>query len=79
MTLFVGHLVETNHQSTTVKSYISAIRAVLREVKVNLMEDQYLITALTKTCHLKNDTIYIRLPIQKVMLIELMDKTNEMK
>ena len=31
LTLFVGFLIQSNKQSSTVKSYISAIKAVLKE------------------------------------------------
>ena len=78
LTLFVGYLVQNNRQSATVKSYISAIKAVLQEVNVKIHEDRYLLTSLTKACRLKSDTIAIRLPIQKGMLSVLMKNLVEM-
>ena len=66
--LFVGYLIDNNKQSSTVKSYVSAIRAVLRDDKIKLDEDQYLITSLTRACRLKNDAISARMPIQRGML-----------
>ena len=71
--LFVGYLVQTNKKSQTIKSYISAIKAVLREDNVILNEDKFLLNALTKACKLKNDTVRTRLPISKGIL-ELMVK-----
>ena len=68
LTLFVGHLIENHKQSSTVKSYVSAIKSILLEDKVKLNENQYLISSLTKACQLKNDQIRTRLPIQKGML-----------
>ena len=68
LTLFVGHLVQSNKKASTVKSYISAIRSVLQDVKVELHEDRMLMTSLTKACRLRNDGISIRLPIQKSLL-----------
>ena len=76
LTLFVGHLVHQNKKASTVKSYISAIRAVLFEVNVELQEDETLLMALTKACKLRNDTIKIRLPIQRGMLAILMNQLN---
>ena len=76
LTLFVGHLVHQNKKASTVKSYISAIRSVLFEVNVELQEDKTLLMALTKACKLRNDTIKIRLPIQRGMLAILMNQLN---
>ena len=74
LTLFVGHLVQSQRKSTTVKS---TIRAVLQEVNVELQEDRFLITALTKACRLRNDVINVKLPIQKAMLAVLLKKLQE--
>ena len=68
LTLFVGFLIENKRQSSTVKSYISAIKSVLREDNIKLDEDTYLLSSLTKACKLQNDQICTRLPIQKGML-----------
>ena len=53
--LFVGYLIQNKRKSTTIKSYISAIRAMVREVKVILNEDTFLIKSLTRACHLSVD------------------------
>ena len=50
------------------KSYISAIRAVLFNVGVKLDMDEFLLVSLTKACRLKNDRVRTRLPIQKGLL-----------
>ena len=65
----MGYLIQKNKQSSTVKSYISMMKSVLKEhFDINLTEDTYLLSALTKACKLQNDTIRTRLPIQKGML-----------
>ena len=64
LTLFVGYLIDNEKQSSTVKSYISAIKAVLREIGIKLNYDQSLILSLTRACRLVNDQIRTRLPIQ---------------
>ena len=66
--MFVGHLIQNNKQSSTVKSYISAIKAVLRECDIDIQEDQYLLASLTRACKLQNDQVRTRLPNQKGML-----------
>ena len=75
--LFVGFLIESKKQSSTIRSYISAIRAVLLADGVQLNENKYLITSLTKACKLKNDKVRTRLPIQKAMLTILIEKVGE--
>ena len=68
LTLFVGHLIQQNKQSSTVKSYISAIKSVLHDCDIKVNEDQYLLSSLTRACKFKNDQIKTRLPIQKGLL-----------
>ena len=75
--LFVEHLVQNNRKSATVKSYISAIKAVLYELNIVLQEDWFLLTALTKACKLRNDQISIRMPIRKSMVVVLTKKIGE--
>ena len=76
--LFVGYLINTKKQSSTVRSYISAIRTVLQEHGIKLSTDQYLITSLTKACKLVNDQVRMRLPIKKSLLEVLLRKVDEM-
>ena len=73
--LFIGYLIENKKQSQMVKSYISAIRGVLAEIKVTLNEDQFLLNALTRACKFKNDVANMRLPIRKGMLQVLIHHT----
>ena len=74
--LFVGYLINDKKQSSTIKSYISAIRSVLSEDGVTLNENKFLLTSLTKACRLKNDRVKTRFPIQKGVLKILLKTTN---
>ena len=74
LVLFVGHLVSQELKSTTIKSYISAIKAVLAEDGIFLDPNMYLLQSLTKACHLKNDKVRIRFPIQRNLLNILLQK-----
>ena len=74
ITLFVAYLINTDRKSTTVKSYISAIKAVLANLNVTVNEDRCLLNSLTRACRLTKDTVTIRRPIQKRML-EMLLKT----
>ena len=64
------HLVNEGRKSTTVRSYYSALKAVLSDVNVNLNENQILLGTITRACKLSNDVITARFPIQ-IQLLEI--------
>ena len=68
LVLFVGFLIQNNRKSTTIRSYISAIKCVLRQDGEELNEDVYLLKSLTKACQLKNDKVHTQLPIRKGLI-----------
>ena len=55
-------------QSATVKSYVSAIKAILKADKYEWDEQKVLLSSLTKAYKLTNDVLDCRLPIQKGLL-----------
>ena len=76
--LFLGHLIGECHlQSSTVRTYLSAIRAVLAEDEIQLKENHFLVSSLTKACRLKNDTIITRLPIHKELLHRILKELDK--
>ena len=75
--LYIGYLIKENRQSSTIRSYVSALRAILMEAGHELTEDKFLLKALTKACKLTNDRVRIKIPIKKHMLTELLDKLSE--
>ena len=77
LTLFVGHLVAQKKQSSTVRSYVLAIKAILKENEMVLDENQYLISSLTRACKLQNDQIKTRLPLRKGMLCMILEQVNK--
>ena len=66
--LFVGHLINENKKSITVRCYISAMKAVLHSNDIKINENKYLLSSLTKACWLHNDTFNLKLPIHKDVL-----------
>ena len=76
--LFIGYLIENKRKSSTIRSYISAIRSVLAEDGVELCADKFLLTSLTRACRLVNDRVKTRLPIQKGVLNILIKTCKEM-
>ena len=74
--LFTGYLIENEKKSTMVKSYISAIKAVLREDGVIINEDRCLINSLTKACRYQNDRVRTYLPIGRDLMKLLLKKID---
>ena len=67
-TLFVGYLIEKGMQSTTVKSYISAIKKTLIMDGYDWNDKLVLVRSLAKACRLVNDTVRTRFPIHYGLL-----------
>ena len=72
LTLFVAYMINDRKKSTTIKSYISAIKAVLFELDEPMNENTALLRALTKACRLQNDQVKARLPIRKLLLTSIL-------
>ena len=68
LTLFVAYMIDNDKKSSMIKSYISAIKAVLANDGEKLNEDRMLLNSLTSACKLKNDRVRTRLPIRKGLL-----------
>ena len=73
--LYGAFLVEKGIQSSTLKSYFSAIKKVLVLDGYKFSEEQCLLNSLSKACHLQNDQLRFRLPIchslLEIILFEL--------
>ena len=68
--LFMAYLVNSGKKSTTVRSYFSAIKAVLWEDRYELQTDDIQLRVITKACRLSNDKLCTRFPI-KIQLLHL--------
>ena len=71
-----GYLIKNNRKSQTIKSYISAIKAVLKDNNIRLREDVYLLASLTKVCRIHNDRLKSKLPIHKSLLHCVLQKID---
>ena len=78
VTLFVGYLAHLKRKSTTIKSYVSAIKAVLTSHSIKLNEDRFLLCALTRACKIQNDRIRTKIPIRRKLLNLLMKTVDKM-
>ena len=73
--LFIAHLIhERRFQSTSVKSYVSAIKKTLVIDGYKWIDEKILLSSLTRACKLVNDHVRTRFPIQcgllEIMLFE---------
>ena len=79
--LFGAYLVDGGVQSSTLKSYFSAIKHVLRQDGYEWNDRKAVLSSLVKSCKLENDKVKIRLPIQKglleMLLFEISRKFGE--
>ena len=66
--LFGAYLVDKGVQSSTLKSYFSAIKFILKQDGYIWDAKKMILSALIRGCHLENDAVKIRLPIQKGLL-----------
>ena len=63
-----GFLIQNKKKSTTIRSYISAIRTILKEDKICLNEDSFQLNALMRACKFTVERITTHLPIHKDIL-----------
>ena len=70
--LFGAYLIQGGIQSSTLKSYFSAIKFVLKQDGYEWNDKKALLSSLARSCKLVNDRVKIRLPVQKGLLELLM-------
>ena len=68
VTLFIAFKIEDGMQSSTVKSYVSAIKKLLVDDGYPWDDQKVLLGSLTKACKIINDRVHTRLPIQCSLL-----------
>ena len=73
--LFAAYLIQQDKKSTTVKSYVSAMKAVLADVNIEINENRFLLNSLTRACRLTRDTYSVRVPIQRRFLESILATT----
>ena len=78
LNLFVAYLAESKKKSTTIKSYTSAIKAILFQSGVHIVEDRSTINSVAKACKLHTDKLNLKTPIQKSYLKRILDETSRL-
>ena len=69
ITLFVGFLIQNGKKSTTIRSYVSAMKSILWDLEVELTEDRLLLSALTCACKIQNDIFQLKIPIERNYMV----------
>ena len=62
-TLFIGYLTDKGMQSSSIKSYVSAIKKTLIMDNYDWHDNLVLVRSLAKACRIINDSVRTRLPI----------------
>ena len=65
---FCAYLVDQGSQSSTVKSYVSAIKSVLQSDEYEWKDERLLLSTITRACKLSNDQLRCRFPIRLSLL-----------
>ena len=66
--LFSAYLVDQGVQSSTLKSYFTVIKSVLKTDGYPWNDEKVLLNILTRSCRLQNNSVKTRLPIHKRLL-----------
>ena len=77
LNLFVAYLALCKKKSTTIKSYASAIKAILFQSGVRINGDREKINSIAQACKLNTDVCRVRLPIRKGLLTLILDETDK--
>ena len=64
VTLFVSFKIDNGAQSSTIKSYVSAIKRILVDDGYRWDDTKIMLASLTRACRIINDKVFTRLPIQ---------------
>ena len=70
--MYWAYLIDKGSKSQTVKSYVSAIKSILKAEKYPWNNNLILLDSLTKACRIINDKVYHRFPIHKGLLEQLL-------
>ena len=78
VTMFIAFKIDKGMQSSTVKSYISAIKKILIDDGYFWEDKKMILGSLTKACKIVNDSVRTRLPIQCSLLELILFKIERM-
>ena len=74
--LFCAFLVDKGCKSIAIRSYISVIKLVLKDDEYHWNDNQMLLTTLTRAGRVVNNTVFLRRPIRKSLLVAILFKVE---
>lgn len=74
--LFVTHLADSGKKPSTIKSYVSAIKNKLKTDGTEIDDQRVELTAIIRAVKLKDNRIFVRLPINKRILAVILDQAD---
>ena len=77
VTLYCTHLCKLGRKSSTIKSYVSAIKFTLVADDYPWSDRKILLSTLTRVCKAKNDVVHNRFPIRISLLEQLLFKLEQ--
>lgn len=77
MVLYASFLADIGSSSSTVSSYMSAIRYVLRHDGIEINNSCCKLSSIIRACKLHNDVITVRQPIRSGLLELILDQVDE--
>ena len=76
--LYAGYLVTSGKKSSTIRCYISAIKAILFNIGREVQEDRLLLSSIIRACKINYDTARVKLPIRKGLLNTLVKSVDKL-
>ena len=76
LVLYVTYFMNKWRKPSTIKSYISGIKAVLEMENIYISSNNYQLAALMKACKIRDNVLTVRLPIQKSLLELVMSRLD---
>lgn len=78
LALFIAYMIKKRYEKATIKTYISGIKYMLRNIiKVSVDDEQYHFSALIKSARYRNNKVFLRLPIKLNLLNRMLEVVSE--
>lgn len=68
ITTFIAFLIDNGNPESSIRSYVSGIKAVLKDDGVEIDDNSLFLASLLKACKYTNSQVNMRIPIHKGML-----------
>ena len=77
--MFCAYMIDKGTtQSSMVKSYVSAIKCILKCDGYKWRDNQVILSSLTRACRIKNDNLTCKLPVHRYLLEMILFETYQL-